>query len=88
MNRYRVYGDKTHKYFTIVTAIDPSNAWDFAVNNDNIDWFEIESNNSIEVFSVEEAEQIYELRRTKWTFRTKLWAKGPKNILRGYLQIP
>lgn len=56
MNKYKVYGDKTHKYYTVVTAESPGNAWDHAANNDSIDWFEIESDNYIEPYEVIESE--------------------------------
>ena len=88
MTQYKIYGSKVHKYYTVVTAVDPGNAWDYVTDNNNIDWFEVEMDDTIEPYAVEETEQIYELRRTKWTFRTKLWATGPKYVLRGYLQIP
>ena len=55
-NMYKVYGDKTHKYYTVVTAEDQDNAWDFAANNDNLNWFEIETDETIEPYAVEETE--------------------------------
>ena len=58
MNRYKVYGEKIHKYYTVVTAEDPGNAWEYAANNDNIDWFNVESDDIIEPYAVEETEQI------------------------------
>ena len=56
MTRYKVFGEKLHKYYTVVTAEDPGTAWDFAANNDNIDWFNVESDDIIEPYAVEETE--------------------------------
>jgi hypothetical protein len=56
MNKYKVYGDKTHKYYTVVTAETRDNAWQAAENSLSIDWFEIESDNYIEPYAVEETE--------------------------------
>ena len=53
MNKYKVYGDKSKKYYTIVTAENASKAWDYVVNNSNIEWIELQSNDSIEVYLAE-----------------------------------
>jgi hypothetical protein len=54
MNKYKVFGDKTHRYYTVVTARDPENAWVYAKDNDNIDWFEVPTDDTIEPYAVEE----------------------------------
>jgi hypothetical protein len=53
MNKYKVYGDKLIEYYTVVTADTPQNAWEFAANNDNLDWFQIENDRPIEPYDVE-----------------------------------
>jgi hypothetical protein len=55
MNKYRVFGDRLTAYYTVVTADSEEHAYDYAVNNDNLDWFEIPTDSTIEVqFVVEE----------------------------------
>ena len=53
MTKYKVFGDKLISYYTIVTADSESHAWDFASNNDNLDWIQIEQDSPIEVHFVE-----------------------------------
>jgi len=52
MTKYRVFGDKLISYYTIVTADNENAAWEFATNNDNLDWFEIPTDSTIEVHFV------------------------------------
>jgi hypothetical protein len=53
MKQYKVYGDKLINYYTVVTANDQEHAWDFAANNNSIDWFQIEDDNAIEPYDVQ-----------------------------------
>jgi len=53
MTKYRVFGDKLMTYYTVVTADSPDKAWDYAANNDNIDWFQVEDDASIEPYDVQ-----------------------------------
>lgn len=54
MTRYKVYGDKLFDYYTVVTADSRQQAWEFAANNDNLDWFQIENDKTIEPYDVVE----------------------------------
>ena len=40
-------------YYTVVAADSPDKAWDFAANNDNIDWIQMEDDASIEPYDVQ-----------------------------------
>ena len=83
MNKYKVYGDKSKKYYTIVTAENASKAWDYVVNNDNIKWIQLDSSDSIEVYYAEPTtEQIYELL-DETDISDKALGKGPKKYLTG-----
>ncbi|MGA1047068.1 MAG: hypothetical protein ACO3UU_03605 [Minisyncoccia bacterium] len=53
MTKYKVYGDKLMTYYTIVTADSQEQAWEFAANNDNLDWFQVEDDASIEPYDVQ-----------------------------------
>lgn len=57
---YRVYGSKTKYYYSDVNAMDAAAAWDFASNNDNIDWFEVETDDVIEPYNVSDSVQLTE----------------------------
>ena len=54
MTKYKVYGDKLIEYYTVVTADSAEAAWEFAANNDNIDWFQIENDRTIEPYHIQE----------------------------------
>lgn len=54
MTKYKVYGDKLFDYYTVVTADSRQQAWEFASNNDNLDWFQIENDKTIEPYDVVE----------------------------------
>lgn len=56
MKQYKVFGDKLINYYTVVTANDQEHAWEFAANNDSIDWFQIEDDNTIEPYEVQPIE--------------------------------
>ena len=53
MTKYKVYGDKLMTYYTVVTADSQEQAWEFAANNDNLDWFQVEDDASIEPYDVQ-----------------------------------
>ena len=53
MTKYRVTGDKLIKYYIDVEADDSDEAWDIASAAGTHEWFEIESDNTIEVFDVQ-----------------------------------
>lgn len=53
MNQYRVFGDKLISYYTVVTANSEEQAYEYASNNDNLDWFQIPTDSTIEVHFVE-----------------------------------
>ena len=53
MAKYRVYGDKTHKYYIDVEAGSKEEAWDLALQMNSI-WHDVETDDSIEPYSVEE----------------------------------
>jgi hypothetical protein len=54
MTKYKVYGDKLIEFYTVVTADSAEAAWEFAANNDNIDWFQIENDRTIEPYHIQE----------------------------------
>jgi hypothetical protein len=54
MTKYKVYGDKLIEYYTVVTADSAEAAWQFAANNDSIDWFQIENDRTIEPYHIQE----------------------------------
>ena len=54
MTKYKVYGDKLIEYYTVVTADSAEAAWQFAANNDNLDWFQIENDRTIEPYHIQE----------------------------------
>lgn len=54
MQIYRVYGDKTNKYYTDVSAASREQAFDIANQRDTIDWLEVETDETIDIYSVEE----------------------------------
>jgi hypothetical protein len=56
MNKYRVFGDKLVSYYAVVSADNEEHAYEYASNNDNIEWFQIPTDSTIEVHFVE-AEQ-------------------------------
>jgi hypothetical protein len=58
MTKYKVYGDKLTEYYTVVTADSEANAYEFAANNDHIDWFEIETDNTIVPYNVELQDEL------------------------------
>ena len=53
MAKYRIYGDKTHKYYIDVEAGSKEEAWDLALQMNSI-WHDVETDDSIEPYSVEE----------------------------------
>ena len=53
MTKYKVYGDKLIEYYTVVTADSAEAAWE-AASNDNLDWFQIENDRTIEPYDVQE----------------------------------
>ena len=53
MSKYRVYGDKLHKYYIDVEAESREQAWDLAKESNSV-WFELEEDSIIDPFSVEE----------------------------------
>ena len=53
MSKYRVYGDKTHRYYIDVEASSKEQAWDLALQMNSI-WHDVETDDVIEPFSVEE----------------------------------
>ena len=63
MDKYRVFGDKLHKYYTVITAPDEQAAWDIASNRDDLDWFEVETDETVEPYEViaEAAEEKIDL---------------------------
>ena len=53
MTRYRVYGDKTHKYYIDVEAESKEQAYDIAVQMNSV-WSDVETDDVIEPYLVEE----------------------------------
>ena len=53
MTKYRIYGDKNHKYYTDVEAPTRESAWNTALNP-NCVWYDVESDDSIEPYAIEE----------------------------------
>ena len=49
---FKVFGRKYIDYYTSVTAPDEQIAYDYALNNDHIQWFEIEGDDPIEPYDV------------------------------------
>ena len=80
---YKVFGDRVHKYYVTVNAESPDIAWEAAAGLETHQWEEVPIDNYIEPYEVKELEQIYELWRTKRTFRTKALGNGPKKYLTG-----
>jgi hypothetical protein len=58
VDKYRVYGSKTKYYYLDINAEDAAEAWDLSLNKDNIEWFEVESDNVIEPYTVEEYSKL------------------------------
>lgn len=58
MTKYRIFGDKLTEYYAIVTADSKENAYEIASNNDNIDWFEVETDNEIVPYNVELEDEL------------------------------
>jgi hypothetical protein len=54
MKKYKVYGDKLIEFYTVVTADSQEQAWEFAANNNSIDWFQIENDRTIEPYHIQE----------------------------------
>ena len=53
MSKYRVYGDKTHKYYIDVEASSADEAWNLALEMNSI-WHDVETDDPIDPYSVEE----------------------------------
>ena len=53
MTKYRVYGDKTHKYYIDVEAESKEQAYDIAVQMNSV-WSDVETDDVIEPYLVEE----------------------------------
>lgn len=53
MTKYRVYGDKTHKYYIDIEAGSKEEAWNLALEMNSI-WHDVESDDAIEPYAVEE----------------------------------
>ena len=53
MTKYRVYGDKAHRYYIDVQADSREEAWELALQSNSV-WFETETDDVIEPFAVEE----------------------------------
>jgi hypothetical protein len=53
MSKYKVYGDKLIEFYTVVTADSAEAAWE-AASSDNIDWFQIENDRTIEPYHIQE----------------------------------
>lgn len=51
--KYRVYGDKTNKYYIDVEAGSREEAWNIALETNSI-WHDVESYDAIEPYAVEE----------------------------------
>jgi hypothetical protein len=51
---YKVYGDKVHKYYVTINAESQEIAWDAAAAMSSDQWFELETDDTIEPFSIEE----------------------------------
>ena len=60
MHKYKVTGDKITQYYMEVEADTPDDAWDIAAAADTHEWFEIESDNTIEVFDVQVISELEE----------------------------
>lgn len=60
MNKYKVIGDKLNHFYTIITAPDKEAAWDIASNRDDLAWFEIEMDTTIDPYEIEEVEELEE----------------------------
>lgn len=58
MTKYRVTGDKLIKYYIDVEADDSDEAWDIASAAGTHEWFEMESDDTIEVFNVESISEL------------------------------
>lgn len=58
MNKYKVIGDKLNHFYTIVTAPTKEAAWDIATNRDDLTWFEIEMDTTIDPYEIEEVEEL------------------------------
>ena len=52
MQTYKIYGRKYQDYYTTVKAPDEQIAYDYAMNNDHIQWFEVETDDVIEPYEV------------------------------------
>lgn len=53
MTKFRVYGDKTQKYYIDVEAASKEEAWNLALEMNSV-WSDVESDDVIEPYSVEE----------------------------------
>ena len=49
---YKVFGRKYIDYYTSIPAPDEQIAYDYALNNDHIQWYEIEGDDPIEPYDV------------------------------------
>lgn len=57
MQTYKVYGDKVHQYYTVVDAVDSDEAYDLATADD-VNWFEVESDDTIQPHTVELQDEL------------------------------
>ena len=56
MPTYKVLGSRTQEFYIDVAADDPDEAWDRA-NEDHVQWFEIETDETIEPYEVQLIEE-------------------------------
>ena len=57
MPTFKVFGDKVHQYYTVVTSDNPDEAYDKA-SGDYVEWFELETDDTIEPHTVELQEDL------------------------------
>ena len=58
MTKYKVTGDKVVPYYIDVEADSPDEAWDIASAAGSHEWFQLESDDNIEVYGVELIDEL------------------------------
>ena len=68
MPMYKVYGRKYHDYYIKIDADSPDEAYDKAMQ-DHVQWFELETDDSIEPYEVsldEDTSEDIQLNKDEW----------------------
>lgn len=69
MPMYKVIGRKFQDYYVIVNAPNEQVAYDYASNNDHLQWFEIDTDDPIEPIEVsldEDTSEDVQLNNDEW----------------------